>query len=130
MNGRGVSLLRSKIVRIAFATALPWACSGPDFTEIAQPSVAAIDAGSDVDDTPIILPPGTTTVQSAVDAGDATVDAEAAGSAAPIFGDDATLDRGADATVDGQVAQGSRFLVMRTAMPPAIAPAVAHANGS
>lgn len=84
MNGRGVSLLRSKIVRIAFATALPWACSGPDFTEIAQPSVAAIDAGSDVDDTPIILPPGTTTVQSAVDAGDATVDAEAAGSAAPI----------------------------------------------
>jgi len=108
MNGRIAISFRSKMVWIVLGAALPCACSGPDFTSRPPPLATPIDAGIDVDETPIILPPSTTTVPPAVDAGDATVGAEAAGSdgaaGAWVFGDDATLDREVpDATVDGRV---------------------------
>jgi hypothetical protein len=108
------------------------ACAGPDFTAASLPRSggSGLDAGDDVDNTPLILPPDNTVAPEAVDGsddavidrgegqaaiesrdGDATIEGQGAGATsgggtadAAIEGgrDDATIDAGTgDAAIDG-----------------------------
>ena len=102
MTDRRAPWPRTRLSNVLVWTAValvPLACSGPDFTEGPPLPLAQVDAGSDVDETPIILPLPAAAVN---DASAARTDAPANGADDASVHDeaDATVEREADSTVD------------------------------